>query len=249
MSVSHAKLEKICAKNPTSILFARLADGFLRQGKVKQASKICRRGLRYRPSYVTGHLVMGKCHLAEGRLEEARQEFHKALQLDADNLAALWHLGRIGLEMGWEALARQHFERAYILDPFNRDLGAKVDAFGPAVSQPEPVPASDEEAPDSGPEPGETDPAPPEASKEAEEADLAALVQAIGGGASLLSTPERAGSIATSTLAELYAAQGLTRQALEVLEQVLERDSGNAQAKQRLEELRAMDDAPDEYPQ
>ena len=161
MSVSHAKLGKICAKNPTSILFARLADGFLRQGKVKQAVEICRRGLRYRPSYVTGHLVMGKCHLAVGRLEEARQEFHKVLQLDADNLAALWHLGRIDLEMGWEALARQHFERAYTLDPFNRDLGAKVDAFRPAVSEPEPVPdpPSDEEGgtPDSDPvpEPGD----------------------------------------------------------------------------------------------
>ena len=74
MSTSHAKLGKICAKNPTSILFARLADGFLRQGKVKQAVEICRRGLRYRPSYVTGHLVMGNCHLAVGRLEEALME-------------------------------------------------------------------------------------------------------------------------------------------------------------------------------
>ena len=76
-------LEKICAKNPTSILFARLADGLLQQGDVTRAIEVCRQGLRYRPSYVAGHVIMGKCHLAAGRFEEARLEFQKVLQLDA----------------------------------------------------------------------------------------------------------------------------------------------------------------------
>ena len=30
------KLEKICDQNPTSILFARLADGLLQQGEVER---------------------------------------------------------------------------------------------------------------------------------------------------------------------------------------------------------------------
>ncbi|MCZ6635621.1 MAG: hypothetical protein O7G87_19670, partial [bacterium] len=60
MSASLSMLEKICLKNPTSILFARLAEGYLQQGQVKRAFEICRQGLRYRPSYVAGHLVMGK---------------------------------------------------------------------------------------------------------------------------------------------------------------------------------------------
>lgn len=143
MAASHTpfeKLEKICAKNPTSILFARLADGLLQKGEVKRAIDVCRLGLRYRPSYVAGHVVMGKCHLSSGRLEEARQEFQKVLQLDADHPVALWQLGLIDLEMGWEDLALQHFKRAYTLDPFNSALAQRIANLQNAL-QHEPLPS------------------------------------------------------------------------------------------------------------
>jgi tetratricopeptide (TPR) repeat protein len=260
MPVSHGKLEEICAKNPTSILFARLADGVLRQGDVKRASEICRRGLRYRPSYVTGHLVMGKCHIAAGRLEEARQEFHRVLQLDQDNLAAFWHLGQIDLEVGWEALARRHFGWAYTLDPFNRDLLAKIESFQQAPPAPEQTldafPDGESAVLEQAPESGAG--ARVEAGFDAVgDGDLDALVREVGGnrdsvsGAPAVSgdrTLEGTDPIATSTLAELYATQGLIQQALEVLERVLKRDPGNQQVKQRLEELQAMDDVPGQCP-
>ena len=268
MPVSHGKLEEICARNPTSVLFARLADGVLRQGDVKRASEICRRGLRYRPSYVTGHLVMGKCHIAAGRLEEARQAFHRVLQLDQDNLAAFWHLGQIDLEVGWEALARRHLEWAHTLDPFNRDLLAKIESFHPAPEQaPDAFPDEEEALRDAMPQPEASavlEQAPESGAGAGAEAgfdavwdgDLDALVREVGGsrnsasGAPAVSggrALEDTGAIATSTLAELYATQGLIRQALEVLERVLKRDPGNQQVKQRLEELQAMDDVSGQY--
>ena len=286
MSVSSGKLEKICVKNPTSVLFARLADEVLGAGDVKRAAEICRRGLRYRPSYATGHLVMGRCHLAVGRFEEARQEFHKVLQLDSDNLSALWLIGRIELQMGWQESALQRFERILILDPLNPEVAAQAHALrgssvlAPTVDSPDPVdphgsadpkgsgdemgPVSDGEGVDEEEPFAAASPEPvadvPSAADEIQAAntsplpveDLGLLVREIvrggrtsddgresrrstqGGSGSQVSGP----TIATVTLAELYAKQGMIEQATDVLGDVVKNDPGNARAVQRLEALR-----------
>ena len=272
MAVSRTKLERICAKNPTSILFARLADEFLRQGNTKRALETCRRGLRYRPSYVTGHVVMGRCHLAAGRFEEARQEFQKVLQLDSDNLTAFWHLGQIDLEMGWEEMALRNFERAYALDPFNRDLAARIEALQNAGSGSEapqvapasggggviaagPIPQPDGpavEAPDAALE------AEPEGATEAEGAEgwpaadrgLSTLVRELDGnpeGVPFLNhRADWTEAIATPTLAEIYVSQGLIQQAVDVLKRVLERDPDDKRVRQRLDELKNIASGPRE---
>ncbi|MDA0747055.1 MAG: tetratricopeptide repeat protein [bacterium] len=253
MSASLTKLEKICAKNPTSILFARLADEILQQGDVRRASEVCRQGLRYRPSYVTGHVVMGKCYLAAGRVEEARQEFHKVLQLDADHVAAFWHLGQIDLEMGWDELALRNFERAYVLDPFNEQLAAQVESLQRVAVGASPEVLNEEEPQAELVVSEEVETEDPVVSvdvvKEAEQARgtevLADLVEELDTPAS---EPEDVAEeqtekppepIATSTLAELYAAQGLIRQAVGILERVAKRDPQNEQVKARLVELQS----------
>jgi len=304
-SLSLEKLEKICAKNPTSILFARLAEGFLQQGNVKRATEICRQGLRYRPSYVAGHVVMGKCHLAVGHFEEARQEFQKVLQLDADHPAALWHLGQIDLKLGWDELALGHFEMALVLDPLNQKISDQIAQLksAPVVSDDSTdIADSDEdvsehqemssesiedEIPETEQRSTTTDDFEDEDVEDLHVADMLVEVQkteisdeAIEDGdvletelskneadvdedlAALVSELEHvdqteadlvadeeeeqaqaaschSDSIATATLAELYAQQGLVEQAVATLEQVLARNPNNAQVQARLDELRS----------
>jgi hypothetical protein len=273
-SPSLEQLEKICSKNPTSILFARLAESFLIQGHVKRATEICRQGLRYRPSYVAGHVVMGKCHLASGHFEEARQEFQKVLQLDEDHPAAFWHLGHIDLKLGWEDLAIRHFEMALEIDPHNKQLPDQIAELKSARKEAVP---EDTFAQGEGMHPeferdpsAEPDDVPFEAEAEicvdledkdswTEEVprparitdpDLTALVFELAQGPTTRSEKKpKAGSakpkptkpmaIATSTLAELYAQQGLLSQAVATLKQVLQRDPHNERAMARLAELRA----------
>ena len=213
-------------ESSTSILFARLAEGFLRQKDVKNAQEICRRGLRYRPSYAAGHLVMGKCFLASERFEDARQEFHKVLQLDSDNLAALWYLGQVELELGFEDRALDHFERASVLDSFNGELAERIEMLKKG--------SSDEEPGASGMSLGPGLEVEIEAA--AADQDLTALAEEIGGDDAASADLE---PIATSTLAELYAGQGLIRKALDILERVHLRDPEDLAVKRRLEELRS----------
>ena len=169
---------------------------------------------------------MGKCYLASERFEDARQEFHKVLQLDSDNLAALWYLGQVELELGFEDRALGHLERAYVLDSFNSELAERIEMLKKG--------SRDEGLGESGLSLG------PGLQVEIEAAsadqDLTALVEEIGGDGA---ASENLEPIATSTLAELYAEQGLMRKALDILERVHLRDPEDLGVKQRLEELRS----------
>ena len=142
------KLEKICDQNPTSILFARLADGLLQQEEVARAIEVCRRGLRYRPSYTAGYVVMGKCYHAAGHYEEARLAFQTVLQLNADHLAAHWYLGKIALQTGPLTTSRSNIlNRAHARDPFSPELIEQIRKLkGEEI----------EEEQDNGPEPADT---------------------------------------------------------------------------------------------
>ena len=239
MSASLSTLEKICLKNPTSILFARLAEGYLQQGQVKRAFEICRQGLRYRPSYVAGHLVMGKCHLVSERFEEARAEFQKVLQLDPDHVAAFWHLGQIDLKMGWDDLALRNFECAFALDPFNQELADQIGSLQNEGSELEgDVREDGDSEDDSAVESEGSDEAESDAGEIGQ--GLATLVREVEQTqGEKANGKEMAGPIATVTLAELYVQQGLVREAVDTLERVLEKEPENRQARERLKTLRS----------
>lgn len=226
------KLQKICDQNPTSILFARLADGLLQQGEVARAIEICRRGLRYRPSYTAGHVVMGKCYQAAGHYEEARLAFQKVLQLDAGHLAARWYMGKIALQLGRGDLALQYFEEAHARDPFGPELIEQIRKL-----KGEEVEEEQDNSPESGDQEvvSESDAFAQALLEDDVEGDLDALVM------SLKREPKSGGEapvIATTTLAELYASQGLIQEAIAVLEQVIAREPDNEHIIARLDALR-----------
>ena len=159
MGPSLPTFEKLWAKNPTSILFARLADAYREQGNLDRAIEVCRRGLRYRPSYPTGHMVLGRCLIEADRQEEARQEFEKVLRLDPDHTAALWELGRLEHEAGHLESALKRFESALAVDPFSPILAEVVKALSGEISAAAETGDDSAKAPDS----DEGDPDPDEA--------------------------------------------------------------------------------------
>jgi Tfp pilus assembly protein PilF len=134
MSGDLTTLERVIAKNPTSSLFARLADGHLRRGDPHRAIEICRQGLRYRPSYVSGHVVLGKSQFSAGMYEEARRSFNKALHLDPNHIVAIWYLGRIDRTLGWDDLALRNFQKARDLDPLSPALQEAIEEVLASIS-------------------------------------------------------------------------------------------------------------------
>ena len=242
-AASLAELESICRRNSASILFARLADELLRRGNVDRAVEICREGLRYRPFYPTGHLVMGRCHMAAGRLEDARRELHDTLALDHDNPSASWLLGRIERKLGSNEKARHYFRCALAVDPLSRLLVAEMDADAQAEAGP-----ASEFRPRDETEPVASDAAVEEDRAWAEREDFSFLLRDLlddrghDENRPVVADSEIA-PIATSTLAELYVVQGLIEEAVAVLAQVCQREPDNKRLRKRLKELRKMDGA------
>lgn len=82
-------LEEIVATDPSSALYLPLAERLLSRGQVSEAVRLCEER-RSRPGKGVGdHIVLGRCYLADGRLDQAREQFQAALVLDRENVVAL----------------------------------------------------------------------------------------------------------------------------------------------------------------
>lgn len=132
------RLKRLFERNPTSTIFARLADAYLTHGEVEEAIRVSRRGLKYRPSYVTGHIVLGRSLLASGDLAAAEDEFCKVLTLEPDHLAAIRFLGTIATHNGDQDRSDRLRHRLRVLNPFvqgvlDRDVQPEADSEGAAA--------------------------------------------------------------------------------------------------------------------
>src|SRR5208337_33214 len=83
-----SELKKKLEENPDSLVFAPLSDAFRRQGNLKEALEVCKKGLQKHPSYTLAQVVLGRILREQGKINEAADEFKTVLEIDPDNLLA-----------------------------------------------------------------------------------------------------------------------------------------------------------------
>ena len=127
------KLENTFRRYPQAPLFARLADHYLRKGKLMRAQALCEEGSDRFPSYPTGFFVLSRCYERQRMWEEARTALDHGLRLDPDNPAGYRRLAHVYREMGNETLALKCLERAAALDPLSETLGFELEQMLTAV--------------------------------------------------------------------------------------------------------------------
>jgi tetratricopeptide (TPR) repeat protein len=125
------------AENPRRV-FARLANELRKSGDYDRAIEICRGQIPQQPGYISGHIVLGQSLYDCGRLEEARQTFETALNLDPENLIALRHLGDIARQHGENDVAKGWYRRLLEVDPQNDEVVAQLEAMGAGLTPTEP---------------------------------------------------------------------------------------------------------------
>ena len=81
-------------KNPTSRVFAPLADQFRKMGQPEEGLKICLEGLQNHPRYPGGRVALAHCYVDLKRYEEALKEYEFVLAQFPDNLHAIRGAGR-----------------------------------------------------------------------------------------------------------------------------------------------------------
>lgn len=112
-------LEEYIERYPDSLMFARLADAYLKTNRVDKAVELCEQGIRKHPYYVTGHFVLGKCYLAKKEFEQAEKEFKRVLLFDPKYLAAHKYYGDVMKEIGWENTSSMSYKKILQIDPLD----------------------------------------------------------------------------------------------------------------------------------
>ena len=113
------QLKSRLQQNPDSLIFARVAEGFLTRGQVEEALQICEEGIRKHPSYVTGHMILGKCYLQKKMFDLAEKEFKRVILHDPKYLAAHKYYGDLMREVGWDNTCEMSYRKILSIDPFD----------------------------------------------------------------------------------------------------------------------------------
>jgi tetratricopeptide (TPR) repeat protein len=250
MARLHMKLQT----DEKSRVFARLADELRLSGHVEDALELLQQGIQFHPDYSSGHVILGKCYLDLGALEDAQEAFLRALALDSENIFVLKTLGDILFQQGELEEAAQRYQRALELDSRNADIQKVVEKLRSQHGDHPPVEPEDQRPPmaqasvseeqpsqTQGPEPSSLDEEELVAEPVAELTELSPeeteLLQE-GEGDEAGKGPPR--GMATATLAEIYVQQGLVEKAIETYKKVLRHLPEDQVIKDRLRELRAM---------
>ena len=271
MANSIAKLEKALRRDPDSPRFARLADRYLKRGRVKRALELCQKGCEDFPDYATGFIVLSKCYEKQGALEEAREAMSQALQLDPENPSGYKRLAYLFEQLGVTPQALQSLRQAAYLDPFDASLAKRIDRFASQTQRdaPEPEELVASEAPQTlDAEAAQPQALPPSQPSEDEDRDalygdsddseLFRLLQEIEEekGPEPVPAPTepptptdsepsapKSKRIATMTLAEIYTTQGLTQKAIETYRELLEQEPTNTIIRSKLASLEQSNNA------
>lgn len=151
------KLSDKWAREPTSLVFAPLADAYRRSNLLDEAIQVLEKGLEKHPNYLSARLILGRCYRDKRMFELARQEFDRVLSSDPQNLVALRLKGDVSVPLGQKDVAIENYQRLLELQPTNQEVRDILADLGPAepvqeVPPPEPAPI--------GPEPETAEPRP-----------------------------------------------------------------------------------------
>jgi len=97
---SMLELEETCKNNADCLLFGKLADEYRKAGDAQKAIDICNKGLERFPQYITGRIILGRCHLEQENSTAAISEFIRVCRLDRRNQVALKMLADTFVQQG-----------------------------------------------------------------------------------------------------------------------------------------------------
>jgi tetratricopeptide (TPR) repeat protein len=213
---------QIVSKDPQSTAFVPLSEAYRQIGLLDDALEAARLGTNMLPHFSPGFSTLGRILGQMGRIDEAMAAYARALSIDRQSQSALVGLARLHLVRGEREQAKKILLQAVEFHPQDE----MIENMLVALDLPRPWQKT-----------------PPVAQVEATAVDNVAATDEPAT-STAASAVERAVEtrtsepIPTATLAEIYAKQGLTDQAIRVYEEILRLEPDNATAVHRLAELR-----------
>ncbi len=113
-------------EDPTSRIFAPLAETYRRMGRIDDAIEICLEGMSHHPDFHGGRVALARCYLDKREFALAKHELEKVVNVVPENLLAQRLLGEACLSLNENRAALKAFRMALLLSPNDAALSQKV---------------------------------------------------------------------------------------------------------------------------
>ncbi len=232
--------------DPQGRAFVPLADAHRRLGDLGKALAVLEEGLGTHPDFASAHMVAGWVHRSRKATDDAMSSFERVLALDAENMLAKAAIA----ELIDDQRAQSYRDKMAAKESAEAGAEVTAEAEGRAVPISSLAPGAPDE--DARPVVSIASLAPGTPVEDARSVVSIASLAPDDGGLRVVPIPTLApdevdyapdgpaaagGEIYTQTLAELYAEQGATDEAIEVYRKLIEYDPDNEALTKRLTEL------------
>ncbi len=113
-------------EDPTSRIFAPVAETYRKMGRLDEAISICRDGLKHHPQFHSARVLLARCLIDKKLIDEAGKELEQVIQAIPDNLLAQRLFAEILEEQGKRKEALHSYKMALLLSPDDISLAEKV---------------------------------------------------------------------------------------------------------------------------
>jgi tetratricopeptide (TPR) repeat protein len=113
-------------KDPTSRVFAALAELYRKAGMLDEAVRLCLDGTKAHPKYMSGRVALARAYFDKGMIKEAKEEILTVVSITPDNIVAHKILGDIYLLEGDAVSARESFGKVLSLSPDDAESKQKL---------------------------------------------------------------------------------------------------------------------------
>mgnify|MGYP000571998590 CR=1 FL=1 len=129
MATSNQILEKYLStleKDPSSRVFAPLAEYYRKNGLLTQAIDTLSEGIKHNPEYVLGHLGLAFCHHDNGATKRAYDILRPLVDSNRDNIRMLKLFSDICLDLKKNQEALQYLKFLLFINPKDQETAEKV---------------------------------------------------------------------------------------------------------------------------
>ena len=128
-------------EDPTSRIFAPLAEAYRRMSRLDDAIDICLEGLGHHPDFHGGRVALARCYIDKREFWLAKHELEKIVHVVPENLLAQRLLGDCCVALKEHTTALQAFRMAQLLSPSDAALAQKIYELEKSIAK-QPAPSA-----------------------------------------------------------------------------------------------------------
>jgi tetratricopeptide (TPR) repeat protein len=113
-------------RQPSSRVFAPLAESYRKLGMIDEALKILKEGIKRHPTYVLGYLVLSQCYFDQKKFDQTYDLLRPLISNNRDNLSLQKLFGQVCLNLGHNEEALETYKFLLFLNPTDKFYAHQV---------------------------------------------------------------------------------------------------------------------------